>query len=103
MPSSPRVGSKMAPGVSEVWFPLSEENDRLLLYDDELPHRGVSCRSLFVVGTTKGLILIGSKTLRVFRGAVFEEEVFSLLHKLRLEQGGMTKGRVPEFLASRFP
>ena len=32
----------------------------------------------------------------------FEEEVFSLLHKLRLEQG-VPKGRVPEFLASRFP
>ena len=55
------------------------------------------------MGTTKGLILIGCEILRVFRGAFFEEEVLSLLHKLRLEQGRMPKGRVPEFLASRFP
>ena len=41
------------------------------------------------MGTTKGLILIGCETLRVF----------SLLHKLRLEQGGVPKRRVPEFLA----
>ena len=53
--------------------------------------------------TTEGLILIGCETLRVFRGAFFEEEVFSLLHKLRLEQGGVPEGRVPEFLASHFP
>ena len=59
--------------------------------------------SFLVVGTTKGLILIGCETLRVFRGAFFEEEVFTFLHKLRLEQGGVPKGRVPEFLASRFP
>ena len=59
--------------------------------------------SFLVVGTTKGLILIGSKTLGVFRGAFFEEEIFSLLYKLRLEQGGMPKGLVSEFLASRFP
>ena len=36
--------------------------------------------SFLVVGTTKGLVLIGSKTLRVFRSAFFEEEVFSLLN-----------------------
>ena len=57
--------------------------------------------SFLVVGTSKGLI--GSETLRVFRGAFFKEEVFSLLYKLRLEQRGMPKGRIPEFLASRFP
>ena len=55
------------------------------------------------MGTTKELILIGSETLRVFRGAFFEEDIFPLLHKLRVEQGGMPKGQVPEFLASRFP
>ena len=59
--------------------------------------------SFLIVGTTKGLILIGCETLRVFRGAFFEEEVFSLLHKLRLEQGGVPKRRVPEFLVSRLP
>ena len=59
--------------------------------------------SFLVVGTTEGLIWEGSETLRVFRGAFFEEEVFSLLYKLRLEQGGVPKGRVPEFLVSRFP
>ena len=48
--------------------------------------------SFLVVGTTKGLILIGFETLRVFRGAFFEEKVFPFLHKLRLEQGGMPKG-----------
>ena len=48
--------------------------------------------SFFVVGTTKGLIWEGSKTLRVFTGSFFEEEVFSLLYKLRLEQGGVPKG-----------
>ena len=55
------------------------------------------------MGTTKGLILIGCETPRVFRGAFFEEEVVTFLHKLRLEKGGVLKGRVPEFLASRFP
>ena len=45
--------------------------------------------SFLVVGTTKGLI--GFKTLRVFRG-FFEEEVFTFLHKLTLEQGGVPKG-----------
>ena len=35
--------------------------------------------SFLVVGTMKGLILIGSETLRVFRGAFFEEEVFTFL------------------------
>ena len=56
--------------------------------------------SFLVVGTTKGLI--GSETLRVFRGAFLKKEV-CLLYKLRLEQGGMPKGRVPDFLASCFP
>ena len=51
--------------------------------------------SSLVVGTTKGLILIGCETLRVFRGAFFEEEVFTFLHKLRLEQGRVPKGQVP--------
>ena len=32
-----------------------------------------------------------------------EKEVFTFLHKLRLEQGRVPKGRVPKFLASRFP
>ena len=39
------------------------------------------------MGKMKGLILIGSETLRIFTGTFFEEEGFSLLHKLRLEQG----------------
>ena len=32
----------------------------------DCPHRGVSCRSLFVVGSMKGLILAGSEILRIF-------------------------------------
>ena len=34
---------------------------------------------------------------------LFEKEVLTFLYKLRLEQGGVPKGRVPKFLASRFP
>ena len=34
--------------------------------------------SFRVVGTTKGLVLVGSKTLRIFRGAFFKEEVLSI-------------------------
>ena len=33
---------------------------------------------------------------------LFEKEVFTFLHKLRLEQGRVPKGRVPKFLTPRF-
>ena len=95
-PSSPIVGSKTTLGASEVQFPPT-------LWGIAPIGAFPVGASFLVVGAMKGLILIVCKTLRVFRGAVFEEEVLSLLHKLRLEQGGMPKGQVPEFLASRFP
>ena len=39
-----------------------------------------------MVGTIKGLVLIGSKKNVFFRGAFFKEEIFSLLDELRMEQ-----------------
>ena len=99
MPPPPVVGSKTIPGASEVWFPVPEENDWLLLCE-ELPP------GVFPVGAS----CCGDHERAYFdrvrlRGAFFffEEEVFTFLHKLRLEQGGVPKGRVCEFLASRFP
>ena len=39
----------------------------------------VGASFLIVVGTTKGLVLIGSKTRGIFRGTFLKEEVFSIL------------------------
>ena len=36
--------------------------------------------SFLIVGTTKGLVLIESKTLSIFRGGFFKEELFSILN-----------------------
>ena len=36
--------------------------------------------SFLTVGATKRLVLIGPEALRVFRNALFEEELFSLLN-----------------------
>ena len=57
MPSSPIVGSKTTPGPIGA-FPV-----------------GAS----FLVGTTKGLILVGSETLRIFSGASFKKEFLAFL------------------------
>ena len=80
-PSSPVMGSKTTPGASEVWF-SSARGKRLVT-----ALRGIAPVGVFpvgasfrvVVGTTKGLVLIGFKTLCVFRGAFFKEEVLSIL------------------------
>ena len=83
-PSRPVVESKMTPGASEIRFrPRKTIGYRFVR---SCPHRAFPVAAL-----------------RVFRGALFEAEVFTLLHKLRLEQGGVPTGRVPEFLASHFP
>ena len=44
----------------------------------------VGASFLVVVGPTKGLVLIGYKTPRVFRGAFFEEEVFFFKEEVSL-------------------
>ena len=93
-PSPPVVGSKTTPGASEVRFPLPEETIGYC-FVRSCPNRGVSCRSLFsFCGDQERAYSDRVRNLRVFRGAFFEEEVFSLLHKLRLEQGGVPEGRV---------
>ena len=76
-PPSHRVGTKMTLGASQFGFPLPEENYWLLLCEELPPLVGAS---FLIVGTTKGHVLIGFKTLRIFKGTFFEEEVFSLLH-----------------------
>ena len=48
----------------------------------------------------KGLDLIGSKSLSVFKGAFLKEELFSLLDQLRMEQKSGTKWGAPKFLTS---
>ena len=89
---------------TELGWTWTEENDWLLLWE-ELPHRAfpVGASFLIVVGTTKGLVLIGSKTLRVFSSAFFKEGVLSIFYQLRLEKRSRPEGRVPQLLTSRFP
>ena len=80
-PLSPIVGSKTTPGASEDWF-SSARGKRLVT-----PLRGIAPIGAFpvgdsflvVVGTMKGLVLIGSKTLSVFRSAFLKEEILSIL------------------------
>ena len=82
MPSSPVVGSKKRPlGASEVLFSPVGRKTTGYCFVRDCPHRGVSCRSLFVVGSTKGLILVGSETLRIFE-VPFRKEVLAFLHQL---------------------
>ena len=103
-PSSPIVGSKTTPGASEVWFSPAR-GKRLITALGEIAPIGVfpvGASFLIVVGTTKGLVLIGSKTLRVFASAFFKE-VLSIFYQLRLEERSRPEGRVPQLLTSRFP
>ena len=105
MPSSPWVRSKTTSGASVTRFsPASGK--RLVTVWSGLSHIGafpIGASFLIVVGTTKRLVLIGSKTLSVFRGAFFKEELFSILDQLRPEQGSGPKVRAPKFLTSRIP
>ena len=54
-----------------------------------------------MVGTTKGLVLIGSKTLSVFRSAFLRRK--SIFDQLRLEKRSRPEERVPQFLTSQVP
>ena len=63
----------------------------------------VGASFLIVVGTTKGLVLIGSKTLSVLASAFLKEEVLSIFYQLRFEERGRPEWRVPQLLTSRFP
>ena len=104
-PSSPIVGSKTTPGASEVWF-SSVRGKRLVTALGGIAPLGafpVGASFLIVVGTTKGLVLIGSKTLRVFASAFLKEEVLSIFYQLRLEERRRPEWRVPQLLTSRFP
>ena len=57
-------------------FPLEEGNEIVAALGGIAPIGAfpVGASSLIVVGTTKGLILEGSKTLSIFWGAFFEKE-----------------------------
>ena len=87
MPSSPIVGSKTTPGASEVWFSSVGGIAPIGVFP-------VGASFLIVVGTTKGLVLIGSNTLSVLASAFFKEKVLSIFYQLRLEE------RVPQLLMS---
>ena len=70
-PSSPIVGLKTTPGASEAWFSLVRGKRLVTALGGIAPIGAflVGASFLIVVGTTKGLVLIGSKTLRVFASA----------------------------------
>ena len=104
-PSSPIVGPKTTPAASEVWS-SSARGKRLVTALRGITPIGafpVGASFLVMVGTTKGLVLIGSKTLSVFRSAFFKEEALSIFYQLRLEERSRPEGRVPQLLTSRFP
>ena len=104
-PSSPIVVSKTAPGASEVGFSSSRGKGLVTTLGGIAPIGAfpVGASFLVVVGTTKGLVLIGSKTLRVFSSAFFEKEVLSIFNQLKLEERSRPEGRVPQLLTSPFP
>ena len=72
--SSPIVGSKMTPGASEV-SPYMRKTIGYWFVRSCPPLKAFPVVVAFlVVGTTKGLILIGPETLRVFRGALLSRK-----------------------------
>ena len=95
----------MTPGASEVLFTLVRGKRLVTALGGIAPIGAfpVGASFLIVVGTTKELVLIGSKTLRVFASAFLKEKVLSIFHQLRLEERGRPKWRVPQLLTSRFP
>ena len=102
MPSSPIVELKTTPGATEVWFSPAR-GKRLITALGGIATIGsfpVGASFLIVVGTTKGLVLIGSKTLRVFASAFFKEEVLSIFYQLRLEERSRPEGQVPQLRTS---
>ena len=66
MPSSPIMGSKTTPGVSEVWFSPARGKRLVTVLRGIAPIGTFPVGASFLVGTTKRLILVGSETLRVF-------------------------------------
>ena len=104
-PLSPMVGSKTTPEASEVWFSPARGKRLVTALGGIAPIGAfpVGASFLIVVGTTKGLVLIGSKTLRVFSSAFFKEEVLSIFYQLGLEERSRPEGRVPQLLTSGFP
>ena len=65
-PPSPIVGSKTTPGDSEVGFSSSRGKGPVTALRGIAPIGAFSVGASFLVGTTKGLILVGCKTLRIF-------------------------------------
>ena len=65
-PSSPIMGSKTTPGASEVWFSPARGKQLVTVLRGIAPIGTFRVGASFLVGTTKGLILVGSETLRVF-------------------------------------
>ena len=78
----PYFGVENDPWTSEVWF-SSARGKRLVTALAGVVPIGpfpLGASFLIVVGTMKGRILIGSKTLRVFSSAFSKEEVLSILY-----------------------
>ena len=75
------MGSKTTHGASEVWFSSARGNRLVTALRGIAPIGAFPAGDSFlvVVGTTKGLVLIGSKTVSVFRSAFLKEEVLSIL------------------------
>ena len=65
MPSSPIVGS--TPGASEIWFSSVGGKRLVTALRGVAPIGAFPVGAPFLVGTTKGLVLIGSKTLSLLR------------------------------------
>ena len=65
-PSSPIMGSKTTPGASEVWFSPAGGKRLVTVLRGVAPIGTFPVGASFLVGTMKGLILVGSETLRVF-------------------------------------
>ena len=88
----------MTPGASEVWFSPARGKRLVTALRGIAPIGAfpVGASFLIEVGTTKGLVLLGSKTLRVFSSAFFKEEVLSIFYQLRLEERRGVSSSTPE-------
>ena len=63
---SPIVGSKTTPRASEVGFSSSRGKGLVTALRGIAPIGAFPVGASFLVGATKGLILVGCKTLRIF-------------------------------------
>ena len=82
-------------------FPLPEENDWLLLWE-ELPPKGCFLYDPFLCRNHERAYSERVRNPESLLKCLFEKEVLTFLDHLRLEQGTWPKGRIPKFLASRF-